>query len=214
MALSPLTADLRVAWAQGDITPAQPVLIAGRFHARVSESVKDPLAVSALALATAQDHAVLASCDLVALPDELRDAVRHLVPDMNPPLNRRKVVLCATHTHAGPELRFHRPAAAPLPFGRVFGPSKRGRADRRTTAITAPVTYHALEPRQPAKVKRCLTAPRRPRPPASRPPYRQCSAPMWSGWRIDAKSSTSSAWPASDRRPRNPGRSFARPPRP
>lgn len=95
---------LRIGWAQADLTPERPVLVSGQFHCRVSEKVADPITVTALALDSGTDHAVLVSCDYVVIPNDLREAVRkHLgaVPGLDP----RKVAFNATHTHTGPELR-------------------------------------------------------------------------------------------------------------
>jgi len=118
MAKSTSTNSLRIGWAQGDITPLQPVLVAGQFHARVSEGVKDPLTVTALVLDSGQDHAVLVSCDLVGIPDELRDAVRALLSDTGPRLDPHKVILNGTHTHTGPEVHPYRGAPAENAFAR------------------------------------------------------------------------------------------------
>ena len=101
--------QLTIGWAGTDLTPEQPVFICGQFHARVSEGVLDPVTATALALESGKDHAVLVSCDVVTMPDALRDAIRERVraagePDLDP----RKVVLHATHTHTGPELRLPR----------------------------------------------------------------------------------------------------------
>jgi len=96
---------LRAGWAVSDITPDQPVLIAGQFHSRVSEGVDDPITVTALALDSGEDHAVFVSCDLVSIPDALRDAVRAQLAQSTPELDPKKVILHGTHTHTGPEVR-------------------------------------------------------------------------------------------------------------
>lgn len=96
--------SLRIGWAQTDITPPGPVLLAGQFYARVSEGVMDPVTATALVLDSGDDHAVLVSCDLVGIPDELRAAVRAGLAD-TAGLDPMKIVLNATHTHTGPEMR-------------------------------------------------------------------------------------------------------------
>ncbi len=98
-------ANIKIGWAETDLTPEQAVLIAGQFHARVSEGVADAITATALALDSGSDHAVMVSCDFVSIPDALRDAVRSRLPASCPGLNPMKVVLNATHTHTGPELR-------------------------------------------------------------------------------------------------------------
>jgi hypothetical protein len=65
--------------------------------------------VTALALSagdgSATATAVLASCDLVAIPTSLRDAVRERLPAAVPELALDSVILNATHTHTAPEVR-------------------------------------------------------------------------------------------------------------
>lgn len=96
---------LQVGWAETEITPEGRVLIAGLFHARLSEGVLDPLTATALALESGGDHIVLVSCDTVTIPDELRDAVRERLYGEAAGPDPMKVVLHATHTHTGPEIR-------------------------------------------------------------------------------------------------------------
>ena len=81
-----VVAHLKIGWAEGDLTPERPVLIAGQFHARVSEGVADPITATALALDAGSDHAVMVGCDFVTIPDALRDAVRSRLPAMCPGL--------------------------------------------------------------------------------------------------------------------------------
>jgi len=97
---------LRIGWASTDITPDEPVVLTGQFHARVMEGVRDPITATALALEPGdEDGAILISCDLISINDELRDRVRELVDEALPEGETPTVVLNATHTHAAPELR-------------------------------------------------------------------------------------------------------------
>jgi hypothetical protein len=101
---------LRIGWAATDLTPDQPVQLAGQFHARVSEGVLDPVTATALVLAAGDscaldDVAVLVSCDLVAIPDSLKAAVRERVAAALPELDPRCLCLNGTHTHTAPEVR-------------------------------------------------------------------------------------------------------------
>lgn len=103
---------LNIGWAIADITPDQPVLIAGQFHARVSEGVMDPITATVLAIESAREgkkeHVIMVSCDLVSISDGMRDSsnfrgrVRDLVQDLVPELNPGNIMLNATHTHAAP----------------------------------------------------------------------------------------------------------------
>lgn len=99
------TSGLKLGWAEVDITPTRPVPLAGSFDTRISEGVRDPLSATAWAVEGGADHAVFVSCDLLAISDELRDAVRaHLKAD-EAGLDPMKVLLHATHTHTAPENR-------------------------------------------------------------------------------------------------------------
>lgn len=102
---------LRIGWASADITPDRPVFVTGQRYARISEGVMDPITVTALALeANPGGGLVMVSCDLISIPDEIRGGdfrgrVRQLVREALPADQPVKVVLNATHTHAGPEVR-------------------------------------------------------------------------------------------------------------
>jgi len=93
---------VRIGWAQADITPQKPVLIAGQFHARLSEGVMDPITATVLALDSGESRAVLVSCDLVGVPDSFRDAI---CSRTKCGVAAQDVVLNATHTHTAPEVR-------------------------------------------------------------------------------------------------------------
>lgn len=96
---------LKIGWAQADITPDQPVLIAGQFHARRSEGVLDPITATVLALDSGADHVLFVSCDVVSITDPLRDGVRARLGKLKAGPDPRKVILHATHTHTAPECR-------------------------------------------------------------------------------------------------------------
>jgi hypothetical protein len=121
---------LRIGWAQADITPERPVLIAGQFHARISERTLDPLTATVLALesvgdAPAGSRVVMVSCDLIGIQDDLRDAVREHLRVLAPDLDPMAVLFNATHTHTAPTTVVrprYRPdlgeqAAATRPYG-------------------------------------------------------------------------------------------------
>jgi len=101
--------QLRIGWAGTDLTPDQPVQIAGQFHVRVSEGVLDPITATALALSSgdgeSQTGVVLVSCDLVCIPYGLLKSVRERVATDTPGLDPDGVILNATHTHTAPDAR-------------------------------------------------------------------------------------------------------------
>lgn len=96
---------LKIGWAETDITPEQPAYLLGQFYARVSEGTRDPLTATALVLQSEEDHVLFVSCDLGVISHELRDKVREFVAKSEPNIDPSKVVLNATHTHTGAEVR-------------------------------------------------------------------------------------------------------------
>ena len=100
--------QLLIGWASRDMTPERPVLLWGQFHARVSERVMDPVTVTVLALESIRDglsagRVVMVSCDLVAISDGLRKAVRERLQTRAPELAPHDICIHATHTHTSLE---------------------------------------------------------------------------------------------------------------
>ncbi len=100
----------KIGWAQADLTPDKNVILAGQFHARVSEGIMDPVTVTALAVESAshagdRGQAVMVSCDLVGIADELRDAVRARIRADSREINADCLFIGATHTHSAPDAR-------------------------------------------------------------------------------------------------------------
>src|SRR5690606_13366256 len=99
-------AGLNIGWASADLTPVKPVLIAGQFHARVSEGVMDPITATVLAIESVQgsssEQAIMVSCDFVAISDGMRDhsdlraRVRQLVKELSPSIKADQIMLNAT----------------------------------------------------------------------------------------------------------------------
>ncbi|MGV8091099.1 MAG: hypothetical protein AB2L24_04455 [Mangrovibacterium sp.] len=104
----------KIGWAGTDITPDKPALIAGQFHARVSEGIMDSITATVLAFesekGSSSEKAILISCDLISIRDgtrdgataNLRDEVRNLLKVSLPELKPEQIILNATHTHTAP----------------------------------------------------------------------------------------------------------------
>jgi hypothetical protein len=106
---APNTRELLIGWGAADLTPPRRVIITGQMYARVSEGVQDPMAATVLALESRSgadgERVIMISCDLICIPDELRDAARDKIRESLPKLEPHKIILFATHTHAAPEIR-------------------------------------------------------------------------------------------------------------
>lgn len=100
----PKPAMCRVGRAQELITPSLGVSLAGYFHDRRAESVRDDLFAKALVLESGTTRLALVSLDLISVSAEVADSAKDILwrEAGFPPAH---VLICATHTHTGPELR-------------------------------------------------------------------------------------------------------------
>ena len=90
--------------AQVNITPPLGVRLAGYFHERIAESVRDELFARAVVLGNNDTRIALVSLDLISITDEVTGAARELI-ESKTGIPADHVMVCATHTHTGPELR-------------------------------------------------------------------------------------------------------------
>jgi hypothetical protein len=111
-ALQPLTAGWKAGLAKVNISPREPIFMAGygsRTHP--SEGVLADLYVKALALEDeAGTRAVLVSSDLLGFPKDVGDAIAARVASKYA-LGRDRIALTSSHTHSGPVI------------GRMLGPA-------------------------------------------------------------------------------------------
>ena len=101
--------QLYVGWSTKSITPDKPAALDGQFETRISTGVMDPVTCTALAIETRDGNksletAIMVSCDLVAIRENLYLEVRALLEKKLPGFDSGKLVLNATHTHTAPVL--------------------------------------------------------------------------------------------------------------
>jgi len=84
------TEPIHIGWATQDVTPDRPVILRGQFHARISETVNDPLTVTALALESGGEQCVMVSADRVSIPEALLAGVRQKLESTAPDLTRTR----------------------------------------------------------------------------------------------------------------------------
>jgi hypothetical protein len=93
-----------IGWASADTSPDRPVNLRGQFNVRISEFVKDPVTVTALALESGGEQAIMVSCDRVGIPSVIQQRVAEAVAAQLPDFDATKLVLFATHPHTAPEI--------------------------------------------------------------------------------------------------------------
>jgi len=97
-------ARFMVGRARECITPPLGVGLAGYFHIREAKSVHDDLYARAVVIDNGEVTVALVSCDLLCMTEEVSNAAKTLIEaEAGIPVDH--VMVCATHTHTGPELR-------------------------------------------------------------------------------------------------------------
>ncbi len=103
-------AQLHVGATTVDITPEEPVALAGQMRTRISKENATRIHAVAVALESRDgdkslDHAVTVSCDLVAIREGILERLRERLDGKLDGLDLNKIFLNATHTHTGPVTR-------------------------------------------------------------------------------------------------------------
>jgi len=94
----------QVGRARACITPPLGVQLAGYFHAREAKSVRDDLYARAVVIESGGVRLALVSCDLISITGEASNAAKTLI-ETETGIPATNILVCATHTHTGPELR-------------------------------------------------------------------------------------------------------------
>ncbi len=102
-----MASQLYIGKATVDITPEVPVALQGQFHLRITSEIETPLTANIITLETRDgnrslDIAIMVSCDLALITEELSDMVKQEVKKLLPETDAEKIFLNATHTHTAP----------------------------------------------------------------------------------------------------------------
>jgi len=99
--------ELYVGGSTVDITPDQPVSLAGQMHTRISQKPTTPISATAIAIETREgdqviDQAIMVSCDLAMIRGGLLEKVRERLQGKIEGFDLSKIFISATHTHTAP----------------------------------------------------------------------------------------------------------------
>lgn len=102
--------ELMIGASSISITPQLPVALSGQMRTRIARNVESPVTATALALESRDgtrmlEQAIFVSCDLVNIPQEVRDGVREKLKGQASDFDLTKLILSATHTHTAPVMR-------------------------------------------------------------------------------------------------------------
>ena len=93
---------IKIGWGKRSIASDKPVPITGQFFLRVSQGVYTPVLASAMVLEKGKDAAIFVSVDMVLVHFEILKQVKAILAKEMPCLPTDKIIINATHTHAGP----------------------------------------------------------------------------------------------------------------
>jgi len=97
---------IEIGKARRIITPQVPVSLAGYFNVRMWNKVLDDLEVHAVVFRKEKAYFGILQCDLVAVPLSVCDLIFSQLRKKGITLfDRGNLMICATHTHTGPEIR-------------------------------------------------------------------------------------------------------------
>ena len=93
--------EIRAGVARTVITPEGKPYLAGYFHERIGERVRDDLHCRALILDDGECRICLITLDLITVSREWGDAAREMIVERTG-IPADRILICATHTHTGP----------------------------------------------------------------------------------------------------------------
>ena len=93
---------LKIGWAEVNITPDKKVALDGQFAERISQYVEKPITITAMAIDSGEDHAIMCSVDLLMMKKQVVAEVRERLADNDLGIDPDKIMFSAIHTHTGP----------------------------------------------------------------------------------------------------------------
>ena len=94
---------VKIGWGKRELSIDAPVSIPGQMYMRISEGIHDPLYATAMCVdgGMGQDVAIFCTCDVVVLRGDVIPGTKAKVAAMRPEIPVDKIIMGATHTHAG-----------------------------------------------------------------------------------------------------------------
>ncbi len=93
---------IKIGWGRRSIAMAGSVPITGQFYLRISQGIYTDVLISALVIENGDDAVIFASADMVLVQPEMLLAAQEILKNEVPDLPVDKIIVNATHTHAGP----------------------------------------------------------------------------------------------------------------
>ena len=102
--LASSAAPLKIGWNITDVSTERPIWLYGVPRRRVSEGLRDPLAVTTLVIDNGEDCVIFTTWDICVVFGTIAMRVRAMVADKCPEIPVDKIIFHAIHTHTGPAM--------------------------------------------------------------------------------------------------------------
>ena len=103
-AVAAFAEPLRIGWDMTDVSTDRPVHMYGLPRRRVSQGLRDPLAVTTLVIDNGVDCVIFSTWDVCVVWGVMVQRVRGIVKDKCPEIPTEKIIFHAIHTHTGPAM--------------------------------------------------------------------------------------------------------------
>ena len=109
---------IKIGWGRRSLNPGKPVAITGQHYLRVSMGEYNPVVTEAVVLENGKDAAIFVSVDIIMIGGRILDRVKEYLAKNAPEIPADKIVMSATHTHAGPNytIKGRKPAAPGMTY--------------------------------------------------------------------------------------------------
>ncbi len=89
----------QVGWDEQSIVPNKKVKLDGQFFERISDYVETDITVTAMAIESNNDEAIIVSCDLVGMYNNVVELAKDKLGKLLPTFPLKKLIIGVTHTH-------------------------------------------------------------------------------------------------------------------
>lgn len=93
---------IKIGWAEVNITPDRKVALDGQFAERISQYVEKPITVTAMAIDSGDDQAIMCSVDLLLAKRPMVQEIRDRLAGNTLGIDPNKVTFSSIHTHTAP----------------------------------------------------------------------------------------------------------------
>ena len=97
-----MSKHIQIGWGKRSLAPDFPVPIPGQMYLRVSIGTFTPVLASAVVIENGDDQVIFVSCDMISVDPDVLLKVQALLKAEEPGIDGTKLIINATHTHAGP----------------------------------------------------------------------------------------------------------------